>query len=94
MEQVNKSFMEMETGMQDLYTGVDSMSQEIEGVFQANKTIVDSVSRLSAVSEEVSAETQTSKETLDSVYNNLQEFSRMIEGTFEQLKELKKSVKE
>ena len=80
--------------MQKLHTGVDSMSQEIEEVFHSNKAIVDSISLLSAASEEVSAGAQTSKETLDDVYGSLQNFLQMIEGTFEQLKELKKAVKE
>lgn len=94
VEQVNTSFIEMESGMKELHMGVDSMSHEIEEVFHANKAIVDSISLLSATSEEVSAGAQTSKETLDDVYGSLQNFLQMIEGTFEQLKELKKAVKE
>lgn len=94
VKQVNASFVEMEAGMEELHTGVDSMGHEIEEVFQANKAIVDSISMLSASSEEVSAGAQTSKETLDNVYDSLQEFSQMIEGTFGQLKELKKAVED
>ena len=92
VQQVNANFVEMEAGMQELHTGVDSMSHEIEEVFHANKAIVDSISLLSATSEEVSAGAQTSKETLDNVYDSLQGFSQMIEGTFGQLKDLKKAV--
>ena len=94
VEQVNSSFIEMEAGMEELHIGVDSMSQEIEEVFQANKAIVDSISLLSASSEEVSAGAQTSKETLDNVCDSLEEFSQMIEGTFEQLRDLEKTVHE
>lgn len=92
VEQVNTSFSQMETGMEQLHTGVDSISEELGQVFQANKTIVDSISLLSASSEEVSAGAQTSKETLDNVNSSLKGFSEMIEGTFRQLQELKKTV--
>ncbi len=92
VKQVNESFGEMEEGMLDLYSDVDNMSHEIDEVFQANKSIVDSISMLSASSEEVSAGAQTGKETLDNVYESLQKFSHMIEGTFEKLKELKAAV--
>ena len=92
VKQVNANFVEMEAGMKELHTGVDSMSHEIEEVFHANKAIVDSISLLSTTSEEVSAGAQTSKETLDNVYDSLQGFSQMIEGTFGQLKDLKKAV--
>ena len=94
VKQVNSSFIEMKAGMEELHTGVDSMSQEIKEVFKANKAIVDSISLLSASSEEVSAGAQTSKETLDNVCDSLDEFSQMIEGTFEQLQDLEKTANE
>lgn len=94
VKQVNANFVEMENGMEELHIGVDSMSQEIEEVFEANKAIVDSISLLSTSSEEVSAGAITSKEALDNIYDSLQGFSQMIEGTFGQLKELKKAVEE
>ena len=94
VKQVNANFVEMENGMEELHTGVDSMSKEIEEVFEANKAIVDSISLLSTSSEEVSAGAMNSKEALDNIYNSLQGFSQMIEGTFGQLKELKKAVEE
>lgn len=94
VDEVNASFGEVEAGMQELHSGVDSMTYETGEVFQANKTIVDNISHLSSMSEEVTAETQNSKETLDSIYASLQEFLQMIEGTFGQLQELRKAVEE
>ncbi len=94
VQQVHTSFLEMDAGMKELHTGVNSMNHEIEEVFHANKEIVDSVILLSSTSEEVSAGAQTSKETLDNVCISLQNFSQMIEGTFEQLQNLQKAVKE
>ncbi len=94
VDEVNASFDEVETGMQELHAGVDSITYETGEVFQANKTIVDNISRVSSMSEEVTAETQNGKEMLDTVYASLQEFVEMIEGTFGQLQELQKVVEE
>lgn len=91
---VNASFFEIESGMRTLHTGVDSMTHEIDEVFHANTAIVDSITLLSSTSEEVSAESINSKDTLDNVYHSLQQFSEVIDGTFEQLKELNKVVNE
>ena len=92
VEQVNTSCIRMEAGMEALHTGVGSISNEMKEVYHANKIIVDSVSLLSATTEEVSVGAQTSKDTLDSVNISLKGFSEMIEGTFEQLQELRKTV--
>ena len=94
VNQVNASFSEIESGMKTLHTGVDSMTHEIDEVFHANTAIVDSITLLSATSQEVSAESLNSKDTLDNVYSSLQQFSEMIDGTFDQLKELNKVVNE
>ncbi len=92
VEEVNASFTEVEAGMLGLQQGVASMSQEVSEVLEANKTIVDSISLLSAASEEVSAGTQTSKQTLEDTMHTLGGFVDTVEGTFEQLKTLKETV--
>lgn len=92
VEVVNASFTEVEAGMLGLQRGVASMSKEVSEVLEANKAIVDSISLLSAASEEVSAGTQTSKQTLDDTMNTLGSFVSTVEGTFEQLKTLKETV--
>lgn len=90
VEEVNQSFTKVEAGMIELQEGVDGMSYEVEEVLEANKTIVESISTLSAASEEVSAGTQMSRDTIDDTIGNLRVFSDMVEGTFEQLQDLKK----
>ena len=55
----------------------------------ANKEIVDSISLLSASSQEVSAGTQTCKTTIENAFDNLNGFTTIIDGTFEQLQTLK-----
>lgn len=91
VEEVNTSFMEVESGMKELEYGVESMSHEIEEVLGANKEIVESISMLSAASEEVLAGTQLSKETIDTTFDSLSGFSKTVEGTFEQLQTLKEA---
>lgn len=70
---------------------MESMSHEIEEVLGANKEIVESISMLSAASEEVLAGTQLSKETIDTTFDSLSGFSKTVEGTFEQLQTLKEA---
>lgn len=89
VEAVNASFSEIEKGMHELQAGVEQMSHEVLDVLEANSSIVDSISQLSAASEEASAGVQTSKESIDETVDNLHTFSQTVEGTFEQLQNLK-----
>jgi len=92
VENVNESFTEVENGMLGLQDDVTTMSKEVESVLEANKQIVDSISLLSAASEEVSAGTQTCKSTIDTASNNLHRFSATVEGTFVELQSLKEAA--
>lgn len=92
VEEVNASFAKVEAGMLELESGVESMSCEIKEVLEANKAIVDSIALLSAASEEVSAGTQMSKETIDATMGSLQRFSTTVEGAFGQLQTLKEAA--
>lgn len=92
VEQVNASFVEIGTGMQELHTNVESMSEEVDEVLKANTSIVDSISMLSATSEEVSAGAQVSKETFENISHSMEIFSKAVDGTFEQLKALEKAA--
>ena len=89
VNQVTDSFAHIGAGMQELDAGVESISREVDSVLQANTTIVDSISLLSATSEEVSAGALMSKETMDEVYKSLQHFTDMIDDTFIKLQQLK-----
>ncbi len=92
VESVNESFSKVEKGMLELKEDVTAMSKEVETVLNANREIVDSISLLSAASEEVSASASTCKSTIDSAYDNLSEFSVTVDGTFEQLQALKEAA--
>lgn len=92
IKEVNESFVEVEEGMVKLQQAVESMSEEVESVLRANAEIVESISMLSAVSEEVSAGAQTCKGTIDSTYESLGIFANKVDGTFEQLKVLEETT--
>ena len=92
VQEVTGSFAEVEMGMFELEAGVESMNQEVEDVLEANKAIVDSIALLTAASQEVSAGTQMSKETIDGIFGSLNSFSSTVEGAFEELQILKKTA--
>lgn len=92
VEEVTASFAKVETGMFKLESGVASMGHEVKEVLDANKDIVDSISLLSAASEEVSAGTEMSRETINETVTSLTDFSNTVEGAFEQLQTLKEAA--
>ena len=94
VNQVTDNFAHIGAGMQELDAGVESISREVDSVLQANTAIVDSISLLSATSQEVSAAALMSKGTMDEIYSSLQHFSDMINDTFVQLQRLKEVADE
>ena len=92
VEEVNESFHLIEEGMTELGAGVGVMNNEVEEVLEANKVIVESIDLLSSSSEEVSAETQTSKENIDMAFESLNMFCDTFQGTFEELENLKQTA--
>lgn len=90
--EVNASFTEVEKGMFELQDGVESMSMEVESVLNANCEIVESISTLSAATEEVSASTQTCKGVVNDTLESLGAFAGDMENTFEQLQVLKETA--
>ena len=92
VKEVNESFETVEHDMFKLQSDVETMSEEVESVLKANEEIVDSIGLLSAASEEVSVGAQTCKDTMDTAFTNLENFSSKVEGTFEQLQLLKETT--
>ena len=93
VEEVTASFNTVEEGMAELGTGVACISNEMDEVLNSNKVIVESISTLSAASEEVLAGTQMSREMIDSTNEDLHVFSATVENAFEQLQTLKEAAK-
>lgn len=92
VEEVNQSFTEVENGMVGLENDVMNMTHEVEAVLEANCEIVESISILSAASEEVSAGTQTCKGTIDESYHDIGRFADTMEATFTELVALSEVV--
>ena len=92
VDEVSSSFSEIEGGMKQLQVDVNNMTKEVGVVLKANTEIMGSISLLSASSEEVSAGTQTCRETIDMAFGNLENFATKVDGTFEQLNVLKETA--
>lgn len=92
VEEVASNFTDVESGMLELENGMNNMGHQVRRVLVTNKEIVESISTLSASSQEVLAGTQVSKETIDSTYDSLNGFSKTVEETFEQLQHLKETA--
>ena len=92
VEEVNQSFTQVESGMNELDTAVVHISGEVGEVLEANRAIVDSIEMLTSASEEVTAGTQTSKETIDQSFESLNLFCVVFEEAFEDLERLKQTT--
>ena len=92
VDEVSASFLKIEGDMNRLQSDVTNMVKEVGIVLSANTEIVESISLLSAASEEVSAGTQSCRETMDSAFENLENFAGKVDGAFEELKVLKETA--
>ena len=92
VEEVNQSFTQVECGMNELGDAVTHINTEVAEVLEANRTIVDSIEMLTSASEEVTAGTQTSKETIDQSFDSLNMFCVVFEEAFEELERLKQAA--
>ena len=89
---VNESFRDIQRGMDALQKSIQIMSKNVKTVLDANGEIVDSISLLSAASEETSVGMQVCKNTTDTAAENLGEFSKKVNRAFTQLERLKETT--
>ena len=92
VDEVSASFLKIEGDMNRLQSDVTNMVKEVGIVLSANTEIVESISLLSAASEEVSAGTQSCRENMDSAFENLENFAGKVDGASEELKVLKETA--
>ena len=92
VKQVHDSFIEVGNGMEELIAGMDTMSDEVRAVLGANQNIVDGIATLSGTSQEISASTTSSKDDMIELKDSMGKFLGIVDGTFEQLQELKSTV--
>lgn len=88
VEEVTASFLAAEGNIKQLSQGVTQMSSSVDAVLKANSAIVESIQSLSGASQEMSAETETSRSQLSDVTHGLQQFATSITETSQQLKHL------
>lgn len=89
---VNESFMEIQAGIHLLVTAIRTMNDNVKAVLESNNEIVESIKLISGASEEVSAGTQICKNMTDAAFENLESFSRKVDGAFQQLQNLKETA--
>ena len=92
VDSVNESFHEIQKGILGLQTRIDKMSSNVKSVLNANGEIVDSITLLSAASEETSTGMQVCKETANTAFENLGRFSHKVNGAFTELQQLKETT--
>lgn len=92
VNEVNESFKEIQKDMVLLQKSIEKMNNNVKSVLFANGEIVESISLLSAASEETSAGMQVCKQTTNTAFENLGRFSRKVDGAFDDLQELKETA--
>lgn len=92
VKEVNASFDAIEEAIASLYGGMNTVNEEVGAVLSANQTIVDGISTLSGISQEISADTQSSKDEMDKLNESMKMFSSVVEGTFGKLQTLKETA--
>lgn len=94
VDAVNSSFREIQEGMLILRGNIEEMSNNVKAVLSANSEIVDSIGLLSTASQETSAGMQICKQTTNTAFENLGQFSNKVNGAFGGLEQLKETVEE
>ena len=92
MEEVTISFGQVEKGMENLHKAIATLGKEVNGVLDANKVIVDSVTTLTTTANDVSESVSNGTETIDVAFNSLNIFCETFMGAFEELENLKAAV--
>ena len=69
-----------------------TVSGEVQAVLNANEVIVEGISTLSGISEEISASTEDGRNDMTKLQQSVQNFSGMIDITSEALENLKETA--
>ena len=90
--EANNSFTSTSECMKNLKHLVDGIVLDIDKINHSNVTIVDSISQISASTEEISSCSQDSAHTSESIMEEMNEFTKRINGVSNQLNELVSSI--
>ena len=90
--EANNSFASTSECMKNLKHLVDGIVLDIDKINKSNVTIVDSISQISASTEEISSCSQDSAHSSESIMEEMNEFTKRINGVSNQLNELVSSI--
>ena len=90
--EANNSFTSTSECMKNLKHLVDGIVLDIDKINDSNVTIVDSISQISASTEEISSCSQDSAHSSESIMEEMNEFTKRINGVSNQLNELVSSI--
>ena len=89
---VHESFNEVEESISSLVSNMTTVSEEVSAVMNANGVIVDGISTLSGVSEEIAASTTEGKNDMLSLHDKIASFTGAVDDTFTALEELQETA--
>lgn len=89
---VHDSFVAVEEDINSLVGNMLSVSDEVGAVLEANTVIVDGIETLSGISQEISANTNTTKSEMDGLHERIANFSVAVDTTSDSLEELKRTT--
>lgn len=89
VKMVHESFITVEEDVKSLVGDMTTVSNEVSAVLNANEVIVDGISTLSGITQEISASTSASREDMDGLHDSVTNFSAAVDHTFEALENLK-----
>ncbi len=82
IDEVGSKFMEIYQSMGNLLAYVVSLTNKVNSIYQANLVVSDSISNLSATSEEVAAATANCRENSESNMTALQEMNLLLQEIY------------
>lgn len=92
VNQVHCGFINTGKNMDVLKDLVDEISGEIRKIFSSNEKIVDSITQLSAMTEEVTVSSQTGVEMGKGIIEQIAEFKTDVEDIFAELNRLEQAI--
>lgn len=92
VKSVHESFQEVEESISSLVDNMTTVSGEVSAVMNANGVIVDGISTLSGVSEEIAASATEGKHDMSVLQDKAVVFSGALDNTFTALEYLKKTA--
>lgn len=94
VNEVHRGFMDTGENMEVLKELVYQITGNIKTIFDSNEKIVDSITQLSAMTEEVTVSSQSSVEISETIIKKISEFNIGMESIFNELNDLQQVVNE